>query len=110
MTLADFARQLGFDADKPPAKVPDLDFGDQGFVSGNTGCNQFQGQARVVDNSMILSQLATTAMLCQDFSAELETRLQLLYRSPLALSLEGKQLILKALDRELRYQIRDWVQ
>lgn len=110
MTLSDFARQLGFDADSAPAKLPDLDFGEQGFVSGNTGCNQFHGQARVVDDSLILSQLATTAMQCHGFSAELELRLQLLYRNPLALSLEGKQLILKTADRELRYRIRDWVQ
>ncbi|MDC1287396.1 META domain-containing protein [Gammaproteobacteria bacterium] len=107
--LADSARDLGFEEDTTLAKIPDLDFGEQGFVSGNTACNQFQGQARVVDNSLILSHLATTAMLCNGFSAELEIQLQLLFRNPLAISRDGSALILTALDRKLYYRLRDWV-
>lgn len=109
MELAAFARELGFEEDAPLTKVPDLDFGEQGFVSGNTACNQFQGQARVVDNSLILSQLATTAMLCQGFAGELELQLHLLYRNPLAVSFDDSTLVLKVVDRELRYRLRDWV-
>jgi len=107
--LEDFARQLGFDGDTALFKVPDLDFGEQGFVSGNSGCNQFQGQVRVVDNSLILSQLATTAMLCNGFASELELRMQLLFRNPLAITRDGSALILSATDRELYYRLRDWV-
>ncbi|MCG6890378.1 MAG: META domain-containing protein [Gammaproteobacteria bacterium] len=107
--LEDFARQLGYTDDIPPAKVPDLDFGEQGFVSGNTGCNQFQGQARVVDSQLILSQLATTAMLCDGFAGELEIQLQLLFRNPLVIARDGSALILRAADRELYYRLRDWV-
>jgi heat shock protein HslJ len=108
--LIDYARDLGFDDDAPPAKIPDLDFGEQGFVSGNTGCNQFHGQARVVDDSLILSNLATTLMMCAGFSAELELRLQLLYRNPLAITREGSALILQGADNRLEYRLRDWVQ
>ena len=112
--LADFARELardlGFEDDTTLAKIPDLDFGDQGFVSGNTGCNQFNGQARVVDNSLILSQLATTMMLCPGFSGELELRLQLLYRNPLEITRDASALILNAADSKLYYRLRDWVQ
>ena len=112
--LADFARDLardlGFEDDTTLAKIPDLDFGEQGFVSGNTGCNQFNGQARVVDNSLILSRLATTAMLCPGVSGELELRLQLLYRNPLAITLDATSLILNAADSKLYYRSRDWVQ
>ena len=107
--LDDFARQLGFDGDTTLSKVPDLDFGEQGFVSGNSGCNQFQGQARVVDNSLILSQLATTAMLCNGFAGELELQMQLLFLNPLAIARDGSALILTATDRELYYRLRDWV-
>jgi heat shock protein HslJ len=109
LELADFARQLGFEDDAPLTKVPDLDFGEQGFVSGNTGCNQFQGQARVVDNSLILSQLAVTAMLCGGFAGELELQLQLLYRNPLAISFDDSSLILETSEKVLRYRLRDWV-
>ena len=108
--LADFANDLGFDDETTLAKIPDLDFGDQGFVSGNTGCNQFNGQASVVDNSLILSQLATTAVLCPGFSGELELRLQLLYRNPLVIARDTTALILTAGDSKLYYRPRDWVQ
>jgi heat shock protein HslJ len=108
--LDDFARGLGFETAPIPAKIPDLDFGEQEFVSGNSGCNQFNGQARVVDNSLILSQLATTAMLCPGFSGELELRLQLLYRNPLVITRDANALILNALDSTLYYRPRDWVQ
>ena len=108
--LADLAHESGFDTTAAPTKVPDLDFADQGFVSGNTGCNQFHGQARVVDNSLILGQLATTAMMCDGFAGELELQLQLLYRNPLAIAFDGTELILVAVGTELRYTLRDWVQ
>ncbi|MCP4769281.1 MAG: META domain-containing protein [Gammaproteobacteria bacterium] len=110
LELSEYAQELGFDNDAPPQKVPDLDFGAQGFVSGNTGCNPFHGQARVIDDSLILSQLATTAMLCAGFSAELELRLQLLYRNPLAITRESNVLILQGQENRLRYEPRDWVQ
>jgi len=108
--LSEYSRAQGFDDDLSALKIPDLDFGEQGFVSGNTGCNQFQGQARVVDNQLILSQLATTAMLCDGFAGALELQLQLVYRNPLDMTIAGSELILQAVGRELRYRSRDWVQ
>ena len=108
--LGDYARELGFEDDATPAKIPELDFGEQGFVSGNTGCNEIQGQARVVDNSLILANLATTAMACAGFAAELELRLQLIYRNPLEIRRDGKALILQSGDHRLEYERRDWVQ
>ena len=108
--LGDYARELGFADDAAPVKIPDLDFGEQGFVSGNTACNQFHGQARVVDNSLILSHLATTLMMCAGFSAELELRLHLLYRNPLVITREGNVLILQGVESQLKYELRDWVQ
>ena len=62
-----------------------------------------------MDNSLILSQLATTAMLCHGFAGELELQLQLLFRNPLAIARDGSALILTATDRELYYRLRDWV-
>ena len=108
--LSAYAQELGFDDDAPLVKVPELDFGEQGFVSGNTACNQFQGQARVIDNSLILSQLATTMMMCAGFAGELELRLQLLYRNPLVITRDGNALILQGEENRLRYELRDWVQ
>ena len=110
VTLPDLAVELGFDEAERAHKVPDLDFGDQGYVAGNTGCNQFQGQAQVVDNQLLLTGLATTLMACAGFAGELELRLQMAYRQPLDLSLEGNDLVLGAGEEVLHYKPRDWVQ
>jgi len=108
--LSVYARTQGFEDDLSTLKPPDLDFGEQGFVSGNTGCNQFQGQARVVERQLMLSQLATTAMLCAGFAGALELELQLAYRNPLDITIADGDLVLQAVGRELRYRARDWVQ
>jgi heat shock protein HslJ len=110
MQLGEYARAQGFDGELSALKIPDLDFGDQGFVSGNTGCNQFQGQARVVDNQLILRQLATTAMLCAGFAGALELQLQQAYRNSPDLTIVASDLILRASGRELYFRSRDWVQ
>ena len=108
--LNEYARALEFEDDLSSLKIPDLDFGEQGFVSGNTACNQFQGQARVVDKQLILARLATTAMLCAGFAGTLELELQLAYRNPLDIVVVDGDLVLQAVGRELRYRARDWVQ
>jgi len=108
--LGEYARAHGFEDDLSALTIPDLDFGEQGFVSGSTGCNQFQGQARVFERQLILSPLATTAMLCAGFAGALELQLQLVYRNPLDITQAGSDLILQAAGRELRYRSRDWVQ
>jgi heat shock protein HslJ len=111
VVLADYARAQGFDdAAVAAAKLPELDFGEQGFVSGNSGCNQFQGQVSVVDNRLILGHLATTAMMCDGFAGTLEKQLQLLYANPLSIAFDGSGLVLSAVGQELRYSRRDWVQ
>jgi len=58
---------------------------------------------------LILSQLATTAMLCDGFAGELEMQLQLLFRNPLTIARDGSALILRTADRALYYRLRDWV-
>ncbi len=40
LSLADYAASLGFDQNVVPPKIPQLDFGEQGHVSGNTGFNR----------------------------------------------------------------------
>ena len=110
MQLCEYSHKRGLDGDPSALKIPDLDFGEQGFVSGNSGCNQFQGQARVVDNQLILSRLATTAMLCDGFAGALELQLQQAYRGPLDFSIVDNDLILRVSGREWRYRSRDWVQ
>lgn len=110
MPLNEYSRSHGFEDELPALKFPDLDFGEQGFVEGNTGCNQFQGKARVVDNQLILAQMATTAMLCAGFAGVLELQLQLVYRNPLDMVVVDGDLVLQAVGHKLHYRSRDWVQ
>lgn len=104
LDLQAYAASLGFDPADPPRKTPQLDFGEHGHVSGNTGCNQIQGKARVEDNWLTLSQLASTRMFCPGFAGELELKLSMLYAGPLAISREGETLILKSGDTTLKYR------
>ncbi len=110
LDLQAYAVSLGFDQADRLRKIPELDFGEQGHVEGNTGCNQIQGKALVKGSQLILSSLASTRMFCAGFAGELELKLSLLYADPLAISREGDMLILKSSDTTLKFQLKDWVE
>lgn len=110
LDLAAYAASLGFDQADLARKIPELDFGELGHVSGNTGCNQIQGKASVADNTLTLGPLASTRMACAGFAGELELWLSMLYAGPLAISREGTMLILTGDDTKLTFQLKDWVE
>jgi len=110
MTLMQYAQALGFAEAEPLRKIPELDFGEQGFVSGNTGCNQIRGQASVTDNTLRLGPLASTRMYCAGFSGELELQLLRHYDGSLAIMRVGQWLVLQAGTTKLEYKLKDWVQ
>jgi heat shock protein HslJ len=110
MTLAQYAQELGFAEAEPLQKIPELDFGEQGFVSGNTGCNQISGQASVTDNTLTLGPLKSTRMYCPGFAGELELQLSMIYDTNLAISRVGTSLVLQNGTTKLEYRLKDWVQ
>jgi heat shock protein HslJ len=110
LELMEYARQLGFEPPAAPGLLPELDFGDQGFVSGNTGCNRFKGQASVTDNQLMLGPLASTRMACPGFAAELELQLHMLYSNRLTITRQGGNLILQSGETILKFKPKDWVQ
>ena len=110
LELMDYARQLGFELTTAPELLPELDFGDQGFLSGNTGCNRFKGQAGVADNQLMLGPLASTRMACQGFAGELELQLHMLYANSLTITRQGGFLFLQSGENILKFKLRDWVQ
>jgi heat shock protein HslJ len=110
LELIDYARQLGFELTTEPELLPELDFGDQGFVSGNTGCNRFKGQAIVTDNQLTLGPLASTRMACPGFAGELELQLHMLYSNGLKITRQGGDLILQSGEIILKFKPKDWVQ
>lgn len=108
--LGELASARGYANGAALEKTPELDFGEQGFVAGNAGCNGFQGRARAVDGELLLSLEPSNELRCDGFGRELELELLLLYRKPLAMSLDGNALLLRAAGTELRLELRDWVQ
>ena len=110
MTLTQYAQELGFAEAEPLQKTPELDFGEQGFVSGNTGCNQISGQASVTDNTLTLGSLISTRMYCPGFTGALELQLLMHYDSRLAITRTVNSLVLQAGITKLEYKLKDWVQ
>ena len=108
VSLAEYAATLGFTGEAAPRKIPELDFGEHGFVAGNTGCNQVRGQASVEAGSLILSRLASTRMACQGFAGALEAMLTQLYANRLAITLDGETMLLEHAGTRLRFRRQDW--
>ena len=107
-SLAKYAAGLGFAGDSAPRKIPELDFGEQGFVAGNTGCNQIRGRASIEDGQLVLSQLASTRMACPGFSDSLEQMLLRSYANGLEIARDGETLLLEGENTRLEFRLRDW--
>ena len=110
LELIDYASQLGFELTTAPELLPELDFGEQGFLSGNTGCNRIKGQAIVADNQLTLGPLASTRMACAGFAGELELRLQMIYANSLTITRQAGALFLQSGENILEFKLKDWVQ
>jgi heat shock protein HslJ len=92
-------------------KIPDLDFGEQMHVSGNSGCNRFSGQAKLAGDTLDFGQMMSTAMSCLPPQNDIEsTVLRVMGSKPLVRLADDKSLILETSDTTLRYRLRDWVQ
>lgn len=60
-------------AEVQSAKVPELDFGQDGRVSGTSGCNRFTGSYTEGNGRLELGPLASTRMACPDALGQQET-------------------------------------
>jgi heat shock protein HslJ len=90
--------------------VPELDFGEQMHVSGNTGCNQMSGTAVLRDGAFLIPKMATTRRMCAPPRIELELTIQKVLGNESDISIdENKNLILSTDDIVLQFRLRDWV-
>ena len=90
--------------------IPDLDFGEQMHVSGNSTCNRFSGTASLYDEYIRFGPLMSTMMACSPAPNELEGTIQaLLAASDINIQIDGNYLILQADKVSLRYRLQDWV-
>ena len=98
------------DVDAMHGAIPDLDFGEQMHVSGNSGCNQFSGTASLHDEYIRFGPLISTMMACGPAQSEVEVKIHaLLAAVNIQIELKDNNLILQAGDLSLRYRLQDWV-
>ena len=91
-------------------RIPELDFGEQMHVSGNTGCNRFSGGATLHDKYVRFGRLISTLMSCSPAQNEVERTIQIVMASTeIEVTVNGNYLNLRAGEVSLRYRLQDWV-
>jgi heat shock protein HslJ len=96
--------------DDDEGMIPELDFGEQMHVSGNTGCNRMSGKAELRDGAFLIPNMAVTRRMCAPPRDELERAVQKVLGRESSISIdENKNLILSIDDVVLRFRLRDWV-
>ena len=99
------------EAEKLGNKIPEIDFGEQMTVTGNTGCNKFSGQATLQGDQFIIGPMSSSMMFCTAPQNELELKIKQLLGSESKITIDDKKnLILETDDTRLRYRLKDWVQ
>jgi heat shock protein HslJ len=99
------------DVDALEGRIPELDFGEQMHVSGNSGCNRFSGRASLHDGYIRFGQLISTLMSCSPAQNEIEYIIQqVLAGSSVSIGINDNYLSLDANDVSLRYRLQDWVE
>ena len=90
--------------------IPELDFGEQRHVEGNTGCNRFSGRVVLRDDYFFIESMASTRRLCALSRNELETMMQTVLSQESMISLDTENnLTLEVGSIVLQYSLRDWV-
>ena len=98
------------DADAMHGRIPDLDFGEQMHVSGNSGCNRFSGTASLHDEYIRFGPLISTTMACSPAQNEVEATIQaVLTGIDIEIDINVNYLILQTGEVSLRYRLQDWV-
>ena len=97
-------------ADVADGMVPELDFGENLHVSGNTGCNRLTGQAELDGGWFQIPNMASTRRLCSPVLNELEQRVQSVLSNRSTIELDADNNLTLASDRiRLRFRLSDWV-
>jgi len=90
--------------------IPELDFGEQMHVSGNTGCNRFSGSAVLHNEFFRIDSMASTRRLCAPAQNELERTIQIVLGQESTILLGAdKSLTLESSNTVLRFRLQDWV-
>jgi heat shock protein HslJ len=98
------------EAEELDNRIPEIDFGEQMTVTGNTGCNRFSGHAILQDDKFAIVSMKSTMMFCTAPKNEMELKLQQILGYESKITIDDKNnLILEAGDTRLAYRLNDWV-
>ena len=98
------------EAEKLGNTIPEIDFGEQMTVTGNTGCNRFSGQATLQGDQFVIGSMKSTMMFCTAPQNEMELKLKQVLGSESKITIDDKKnLILEAGDTRLVYRLNDWI-
>lgn len=98
------------EAEELDQEIPEIDFGEQMTVTGNTGCNRFSGHAILHDDKFAIVSMRSTMMFCTAPKNEMELKLQQVLGYESRITIDDKNnLILEAGGTRLVYRLNDWV-
>ncbi len=98
------------EAEKPGSKMPEIDFGEQMTVTGNTGCNRFSGRATLKNDQFVIGSMTSTMMFCSASQNKMELKLGQILGSESKITIDDKKnLILETGETRLVYRLSDWV-
>ena len=88
----------------PAGVTSTLEFGEDGTVGAEPGCNRMTGWYEVDGDRMTLERMATTEMFCSDAAIQIESTVLELLSGLVTWSIEGSQLRLAKGDQTLVYR------
>ena len=98
------------EAEKSSIKLPEIDFGEQMTVTGNTGCNRFSGRAILHNDQFVIGSMTSTMMSCSASQNKMELKLRQILGSESTITIDDKKnLILETELKRLVYRLSDWV-
>jgi heat shock protein HslJ len=101
---------IKIEAEKLDNRIPEIDFGEQMTLTGNTGCITFSAQATLQGDKMVIRSMKSTMMFCAPQQNELELKLLQVLGSESKITIDDKKnLILEADDTRLEFRLKDWV-
>ncbi|UCD67337.1 MAG: META domain-containing protein [Betaproteobacteria bacterium] len=99
------------DPDTLHGMIPELDFGERMTVTGNTGCNRFNGRAMLREEFFVVERMTSTRRACPPPNMNLERTFQQVLGGESVISIgANRQLTLKSGQTVLRFRLFDWRQ
>jgi heat shock protein HslJ len=90
-------------------RIPELDFGEQMTVTGNSGCNELTGQAVLGEAFFVIRAIASTRRVCTRETNELEDLVLGVLANESVIRIQNRQTLILESDRgRLRFRLEDW--